>query len=154
MARTTAEPDVVVLLQALARFASERVLAALDDGVRESDGYVFQHLIAGPQTSSALAERLGVSQQAVSKAVADMERRRLVSRRADPDDRRARPVELTDRAWSAIEGARVARARLADEFTSVLGDAGARRFERDVRRLIDHLGGAEVLARRSLRPPR
>ena len=36
-------------------------------------GFVFQHLVDGPRSISALAERLGVTQQAASKTVAEME---------------------------------------------------------------------------------
>ena len=47
---------------------------------RFADGVVFQHLVAGPVTISALADRLGVTQQAASKTVADLWIRRYVSR--------------------------------------------------------------------------
>ena len=70
----------------------QRRLAA--DGfadVRFADGFVFQHLVGEPVTIGALADRLAVTQQAISKSVADLERRGYVERRPDPDDARARP---------------------------------------------------------------
>lgn len=51
---------------------------------------VFQHVLAGPLSISALAERMGVAQQAASKAVADLERRGLLRRAPDPAE--ARPL--------------------------------------------------------------
>jgi hypothetical protein len=54
-------------------------------------------LMPWPRTIGSLAERLGVSQQAASKAVADLERRGCVRREADPADGRARRVALTAR---------------------------------------------------------
>ena len=69
----------------------QRRLAA--DGfadVRFADGFVFQHLVEDPVTIGALADRLAVTQQAVSKSVADLERRGYVERRRR-SGRRARP---------------------------------------------------------------
>ena len=37
------------------------------DDVRFADGVVFQHLVEGPLTIGALAERLGVTQQAARR---------------------------------------------------------------------------------------
>src|SRR3954453_19254409 len=96
--------------------AIQRRLAA--DGhadLRFADGFVFQHLVEGPVTIRVLAERLGVSQQAASKAVADLERRGYVKRTAAPADGRPRPVTLTARGDDAIAGARRHRAALAAE---------------------------------------
>src|SRR5919198_2336569 len=73
----------------------QRRLAA--DGFADSrfaDGVVFQHLVSGPVTISTLAEKLGVTQQAASKSVADLGNRSYVSRRPDPADARARQVLL------------------------------------------------------------
>lgn len=78
--------------------------------LRFADGFVFQHLVEGPVTIGALAGRLEVTQQAASKAVADLERRGYVARRADPGDARARLVALTARGEAAIEGVRRVRA--------------------------------------------
>src|SRR3712207_1474111 len=47
---------------------------------RFADGVVFQHLVGGSLAVGALAERLGVTQQGASKAVADLERRGYVRR--------------------------------------------------------------------------
>jgi len=80
------------------------------DDLRFGDGVVFQHLVEGRVTVTVLAERLGVTQQAASKAVADLERRGYVRRVADPADARARLVELTARGRGAVSGARRHRA--------------------------------------------
>lgn len=53
-------------------------------------GYVFQHLSLGPLPVTELAGRLAITQQATSKAVADMETRGLVRRVNDPGDARGR----------------------------------------------------------------
>src|SRR5262245_49871387 len=101
----------------------QRRLAA--DGfadARFADGVVFQHLVAGPVTISTLAERLGVTQQATSKSIADLEMRRYVARRPDPGDARARHVVLTERGQGVIAAARRHRAALDAELRQTLGD--------------------------------
>jgi DNA-binding MarR family transcriptional regulator len=132
----------------------QRRLAA--DGfadLRFADGFVFQHLVGGPVTVGALAERLGVTQQAASKSAADLERRGYVSREPDPADARARLVGLAARGHRAIEAARRHRAALAAE----LADRhGPRRTEAARRVLLDVLGdlGAEAAVRgRRVRAP-
>ena len=132
----------------------QRRLAAegLDD-IRFADGVVFQHLVEGPLTIGALAERLGVSQQATSKSVADLERRGYVARRPDPDDARARLVVLTARGEAAIAGGRHHREAIAAELAARLGPRrveGARRVLVDV---VRDLGAEGAVRGRRVRPP-
>jgi len=133
----------------------QRRLAADGHGdVRFADGFVFQHLIGGPLTIGALAERLEVTQQAASKSVADLERRGYVAREPDPADARARLVALTERGRSAIEGGRRHRAAIAAELGERLGPRrveGAQRLLNDV---VAELGADAAVAGRRVRAPR
>src|SRR5262245_11982961 len=66
-----------------------------EDGMgdlRFADGVVFQHLVGGALAIGALGDRMGVTQQAASKAVADLQRRGYVERVAGADDGRVRHV--------------------------------------------------------------
>lgn len=121
---------------------------------RFADGVVFQHLVSGPLTISALAERLGVSQQATSKSVVDLEKRGYLSREPDPADARARQVVLTSRGEGVIAAARRHRAALDSELRQALG---ADRVEQARLLLVDTinlLGAAPALRARAARPPR
>jgi DNA-binding MarR family transcriptional regulator len=133
----------------------QRRLAADGLGdVRFADGLLFQHLVAGPQTIGTLAGRLEVTQQAVSKSVADLERRGYVTRTPDPDDARARRVALTDRGDAAIAGGRRHRAAIDAELAERLGPRrveGARRVLIDV---VRDLGADAAVRGRRVRPPR
>jgi DNA-binding MarR family transcriptional regulator len=128
-----------------------------DDGMgdlRFADGVVFQHLVPGPIAIGALAERLGVTQQAASKAVADLERRGYVERAAGAADGRVRHVSLTGRGRAAIEAGRRHRAALQDELATKLGPKraeGARRLLADV---AAELGAGAAVRGRRVRPPR
>ena len=138
---------------ALADEVQRRIAADGMDDLRFADGVVFQHLVAGPRTIGSLAERLGVTQQAASKAVVDLERRGYVRREADPDDGRARRVALTDRGEAAIDAGRRHRAAVEAELAERLGP---RRVEAARRTLVDALeafGGAAAVRGRRVRPP-
>jgi DNA-binding MarR family transcriptional regulator len=139
---------------AMADELQRRLAAAGMEDLRFADGFVFQHLVEGPRSVSSLAERLEVTQQAASKAVADLERRGYVSRTADPDDARAKHVALTARGRAAIEAGREQRAAIEAELAERLG---ARRVAAARRVLNDALGdlGADAPVRgRRILPPR
>jgi DNA-binding MarR family transcriptional regulator len=69
----------------------------------------------GPLRLSELAALLGVDLSAVSRQVASIERHGLVDRTADPSDRRAAVVELSDDGRRVLEQLRAAaRARLTE----------------------------------------
>jgi len=138
---------------AMADAVQRRLAAAGYGDIRVADGVVFQHLVVSPQPIGALAERLGVTQQATSKSVADLERRGYVRRTPDPDDARARIVRLTPRGEAVIEAGRRVRAALAAELAAELGPRraeAARRFLVDV---VERLGADEPVRRRRVRPP-
>ena len=96
---------------------------------------------------------MGVTQQAASKAVADLERRGYVERASSREDARVRSVSLTDRGRAAIEAGRRHARRSRASWRS---GWAARRVEA-ARRLLAEAGaalGAEatVRGRRALIP--
>ena len=122
--------------------------------LRFNDGVVIQHVLAAPLSITALAERMGVTQQAASKAVADLERRGLLTREAAPDDARTKLLHLTEHALQAVEATRVLRAKLQEE---LVADYGAERID-DARAvlasIIGRFGGGDAIRSRRVRPPR
>jgi DNA-binding MarR family transcriptional regulator len=138
---------------ALADEVQRRIGADGMADLRFADGVVFQHLVGGARTIGSLAERLGVTQQAASKAVADLERRGYVRREADPDDGRARLVGLTERGGHAIEAGRRHRAAVEAELAERLGPRRVAAARRTMLDALEAFGGAATVRGRRVRPP-
>jgi len=138
---------------ALADEVQRRIAADGLDDLRMADGVVFQHLVPGPLPIGELAGRLGVSQQAASKAVADLERRRYVRREADPADGRTRRAALTERGEAAIAAGRRHRAAVEAELAERLGPERVEAARRTLVDVLEALGGAAAVRGRRVRPP-
>ena len=131
----------------------EQLAAAGFDDVRDSHGYVVQGLLAGDTTVTALAVRLGVSAQAVSKSVTELERAGYVRRGHDPDDGRACPLRLTARGNALVDASRRARQAVARDLGKWLGTRDQAELVRLLQHAAEHFGGLEALTTRRLRPP-
>ena len=77
----------------------------------------------GPLRLSELADREGVARPAVSRIVAALEERGLVSRRADPEDRRAALIACTAAGRRLLSRLRRARADVLGRRLAALPDA-------------------------------
>jgi DNA-binding MarR family transcriptional regulator len=137
--------------QRINELVSEKLAAEGHGQLRNSHGYLFQHLILGPRTITDLAVRLGVTQQAASKAVAELvELGYLV---ATPSrDRRARAISLSERGRAAVAMARKFRARLEQRLATKHGAALAKSREL-LATVLEDLGGADAVRARSVREP-
>ncbi len=122
--------------------------------LRFNDGVVFQHVLAGPLSISALAERMGVTQQAASKAVAELERRGLLRREPDPADARTRLLHLTEQASSAVEASRKHRAALEKELADEFGAERIADAKALLAGILDRYGDPEAIRGRRVLPPR
>jgi DNA-binding MarR family transcriptional regulator len=109
--------------------------------------------VPGPIAIGALADRLGVTQQAASKAVADLERRGYVERVTGTEDGRVRHVSLTGRGRAAIESGRRHRAALQDELAAKLGPRRAEGARRLLAEVAAELGASPAVRGRRVRPP-
>jgi DNA-binding MarR family transcriptional regulator len=119
-------------------------------GVRGSHGYVIQLLVTDEATIGELAEGLGVSQQAASKTVGDMEALGLVERHADAGDHRIRRIALSARGRELLDAGRRERAALQEAVAPSARDLAATR--RVLVALLDASGGRDAVTRRRARP--
>lgn len=77
---------------------------------------------------SILAERVGVTKQAMGQFVAELERRDYVVREIDPSDRRAILVKFTELGLKFIRDAYTVKLEMEAEYTNVLGMEGMEQF--------------------------
>ncbi|WP_410640254.1 MarR family winged helix-turn-helix transcriptional regulator [Amycolatopsis sp. lyj-346] len=122
--------------------------------LRFNDGVVIQHVLAAPLSITALAERMSVTQQAASKAVADLERRGLLRREADPSDGRTKLLHLTGHALAAVEATRVLRRELQEELVASYGAERVADARALLAAVIGRYGGEDAIRARRVRPPR
>ncbi len=122
--------------------------------LRISHGFVVQHLVEGPVRIGDLAERMGVTQQAASKAVAELEALGYVERSVDAGDGRVRRVGLSDRGRAAVAATRAARADIARELADAVGGDRVEAARRTALDALEWAGGADAVRARRVPPPR
>ena len=102
--------DLVLWTQLLGRGPQRRDrsqrLQAEHPHVRYAHGFLIQQLVEGPRPVGEIAENLGVTSQAVSKSVRELEALGYVERWSDPADGRVRRVALTDKGRAVLEAGR------------------------------------------------
>ncbi|MEO8107551.1 MAG: MarR family winged helix-turn-helix transcriptional regulator [Actinomycetes bacterium] len=84
---------------------------------------------------TALADRAGMTKQAMSELVGDLVSMGYLQRSPDPADGRAKLIAFTDRGWAAVE---TVLASFRDVEASLLGRLGERRM-RELRRTLMEL---------------
>jgi DNA-binding MarR family transcriptional regulator len=142
------EPTVPALLQMVAAAGAPRLRAAFAaaglDGIRPAQSVALVPLATGGLHASDLADRLGVTRQAVAQAVAALERNGYVTREPNPEDGRAQIIELTPRGRQAL---RVMRSNALDVQKRWEQTLGSQRFDElrtTLRMLIDSESGADA----------
>lgn len=96
--------------------------------IRPPHGNVMQYLDDDGTRVSVLAERAGMTKQAMAELVAHLERLDYVERVPDPTDRRAKLVRATPRGNELYAIAREVVAEVEAEWTARLGKAKMRQL--------------------------
>ncbi|MCK0117690.1 MarR family transcriptional regulator [Isoptericola sp. S6320L] len=96
---------------------------------------VFVHLDPDGTTISALAEQAGVTRQAMTGVVRELEGLGYVVTAPDPGDRRARRVTLTGHGAEYCRAATQVSERLTDRWREELGDEAVDRLRDQLRGL-------------------
>jgi DNA-binding MarR family transcriptional regulator len=93
------------LLFRAARLVNERAIARVNDRgipLRAAHTALFPHISAEGVRLTALADKLGISKQAIGPLVDDLEREGVVERIADPADARAKLIRWTKKGQRAL----------------------------------------------------
>lgn len=118
-------PNIGILLRA----PFEELVTRITDGLREA-GFddirpahtaVFQHISAEGSRLSELAERAQLTKQSMGYLVDYLEERGYVERQADPTDRRATLILLTERGWAEVRAALQIIAAVEQDWAKRLG---------------------------------
>jgi DNA-binding MarR family transcriptional regulator len=99
--------SVAQLLFKCARLVNERAIARVNErgtgpALRASHTAVFPHLSAEGVRGAELAKKLGVTKQAVSQLVTELEEWGVVEQIADPQDGRAKLVRFSKKGEQAM----------------------------------------------------
>jgi DNA-binding MarR family transcriptional regulator len=147
--------ELVLWTQLLAEVLNGEIverLRAEHPRVRYAHGFLIQQLVDGPRPVGEIAEHLGVTSQAISKTVRELEGLGYVERSADPGDGRVRRVALTERGRAVLEAGRDARARLDAELIAALGEQRVAEAAATLRAALEARGAMPEVAARRIRP--
>ena len=98
---------------------------------------VFAHVPPEGITLADLARRAGMTKQAMSELVADLEAKGYLTRRPGEHDRRTKLIELSARGWAAMEAALAAFADIENELEAQLGPSRLRSLRRTLEMLTE-----------------
>jgi DNA-binding MarR family transcriptional regulator len=111
------------LVRALTERTRGELAAAGFTDLRPVHNVVFALLLGGGRRITDMAAATGVTKQAVTLMVDHLEAGGYVARAADPEDRRAKLVVLTDRGRAAAAASEAIVERIDAEFAARLGAA-------------------------------
>lgn len=118
-------PNIGILLrgpfQEIVQRISDGLAQAGFDDIRPAHTAVFQHIKAEGSRLSELAERAQMTKQSMGYLVDYLEEHGYVMRRADPSDRRASLIFLTERGWAEVREALRIIAGIEQEWARQLG---------------------------------
>lgn len=129
----------------------ERLAQKGFSGARDSHGFIIQHLLREPQSISELAGQLGITQQAVSKSVAELARNGYVQDVPSADGR-VRKLRLSARGKSMVRVTRSRRRELEAELSAQVGKAAYEQAKRVIVAALAQLNALEPIRRRKVRP--
>ena len=147
--------DLVLWTQLLGEVLSTKVLERLraeHPHIRYSHGFLIQQLVEGPRPIGEIAENLGVTSQAISKAVRELEAQGYVDRWGDPADGRVRRVALTDTGRAVLDAGREIRAQLNAELVAALGAERAESAAGALKAALEALGAMPAIRARRVPP--
>jgi len=120
--------------------------------VRESHGYLIQHLIESDRTITELAGRMEITQQATSKAVSELVTLGVLELIVG-SDRREKAVRLSKRGWTLVRLGRRARRSIERQLIRIAGREEYGQAKLVLAACLDALGGTERVRLRRVLPP-
>lgn len=142
--RPKGQPNTVALLGEAYSALGHRIVAgvvAAGFPQRPAHSGVFAHIdLEGGTRLTELARRANITPQAMGELVDDLERMGYVTRRPDPDDRRAKRIALTRRGVACVQAGLKTIAQIDRELDALLGERKAAELRRMLDRIVSTLG--------------
>ncbi len=108
--------------------------------IRQSHSSLFSNLGFEATRLTELAERAGITQQAMGKLVKELENMGYVKRHVDESDKRAKIIELTELGRILVNDSMEIIDEVMQEYTSAMGFDGINSLERALRDSVTALG--------------
>lgn len=124
--------------RAFAVTASEKLEARGHEGLGATHTALLPHVDLEGTRATVLAERAGMTKQAVGQVVSDLERQGYVERRTDPADSRAFLVVFTDAGWRFLRDAQDVKLEIEAEYSAVVGAERMRSLRSTLNDLLEH----------------
>jgi DNA-binding MarR family transcriptional regulator len=149
--------DLAYLALFVGQRVNELVVSRMKKGgfgsVRESHGYVIQHLIERERSITELARRMEVTQQAASKSVAELIEFGVLEA-AEGADKRTKVIRLSKRGWKSVKTSRREREQIDGMLEKAIGKKSYGRVKDGLLACLKELGGAARVRSRRIREPK
>lgn len=139
--------DIIALLgRAYAILGHQLVAAVVDAGFphRPAHSGVLAHIDRDGTRPSELARRATITPQAMGELVDDLERLGYVTRRPDPNDRRAKLIVLTPRGVELERAALQGIASIEDQLADLLGEPQLRQLQQSLHRIVSNADASRL----------
>jgi DNA-binding MarR family transcriptional regulator len=85
---------------------------------------------------TTLAERVGVTKQAIGSVVSELEAKGFVRRETDAQDRRAVTITFTEDGWTFLQDAHQVKREIEAEYAATLGEEGLQELRQLLSKLV------------------
>ncbi|MEM9954901.1 MAG: MarR family transcriptional regulator [Chloroflexota bacterium] len=103
-----------------------------------TDLTIIRHIDSNGTRSTVIAERAGITKQAVGQAIADLETNGYITKVSDPSDKRAQLVQFTDKGLGFLNDAYQIKLEIEAELASVIGEEAFTQIIESMRLLLEH----------------
>jgi len=128
---------LTLTVRQLALDHSDKIWSAGFADHRDSFHNVMPYIPSAGIRLTELAQRAGMSKQAMAELVLEAERLGYLQRSADPTDGRSKIIEFTDKGWAAVDVALKALREIETELAQRLGESTVRRLRKTLLDILD-----------------